>query len=581
VTTQITDADRASGAVTNVWMPAAAPLITRWAKDVSPQSARPEYPRPASRRSQWKSLNGLWKFALDSPERFDREILVPFPFESALSGLGLGKEVHERIAYKRSFTVPRAWTGKRIFLNFGAVDWEATVLVNGQEVGRHRGGYTPFSFDITDLLRSDREQELEIQVWDPAAYNPHAFGMIPKHQAAFQPMGKQLGSVGIWYTRCTGIWQSVWLEPLDKGHIAEHHFIPDLEHGVLTVNARLRGDAEKLSIKVFREGKVVASGEALVNGEQISFPVTVPNVEAWSPEQPHLYDVMLTLKKGSHTVDRVRTYCAFRSLSVSQGRILLNGQPYMLRGVLDQGYWPDGIYCAPTEEALREDVMQAKRMGFNTIRKHAKIEEPLFYYLCDQLGLLVVQDMPSSQDLSSKDAKGNFVNEWSEAVRCLWNHPCIGMWVPFNENWGNPGAFQDEVVDFTRALDGTRLIVDASGWTQRSKTDIIDHHDYTNDLAQYARENPPLPQWIGEYGGIALPVEGHTWMRWWGYQSVKSPSKLLQKAKFLTRQITENPGFSGFCFTQLCDVEQELNGLMTYDRIPKVPVEKAAELFAG
>lgn len=560
-------------------MPAAAPLMTRWAKDVSPTSSRPEYPRPAGRRTEWLSLNGLWDFSVDAQTGFDKQILVPFSFEAALSGIGQGKEVHERVSYRRTFQVPAEWFGKRIVMHFGAVDWEATVFVNGKEVGRHRGGYAPFSFDITGVLKEEGEQELEVQVWDPAAHNPHAFGMIPKRQTAFQPMGKQLGSVGIWYTRCTGIWQTVWLEPLDQAHIKDYHLIPEVDASNLTVTANLKGTGDTFEIQISREGQTVASSSFSVGGNTIKGSLHVPSVELWSPESPTLYDVVLTLKKDGEIVDRIETYTAFRSISIKGGDILLNGRPYMLRGVLDQGYWPDGVYTAPTEEALTEDVLNAKRMGFNTIRKHAKVEEPLFYYLCDRYGLIVAQDMPSSQDLSSKEAKSNYLNEWTEVLHNLWNHPCVAIWIPFNENWGNPGVFQDEVVDFTKAIDHSRIVVDASGWTQRSKTDIIDHHDYTNDLAQYSKTDLTIPQWVGEYGGVALPVEGHTWQRWWGYQSVKSPPKLIQKAKFLTRQITENPGFAGFCYTQLCDVEQELNGLLTYDRIPKAPLEKYAEVF--
>jgi beta-galactosidase/beta-glucuronidase len=561
-----------------VWIPAAAPLVTRWAKDVSPTSARPDYPRPDAVRSKWKSLNGLWDLALEDPDVIDHQILVPFSFESALSGIGKGKEVHERITYRRNFRIPSGWRGQRIILHFGAVDWEAVVKINGQEVGRHRGGYSPFSFDITDLLTQGEEQEIEVHVFDPAAYDPHAFGMIPKAQEACQPMGKQLGSVGIWYTRATGIWQTVWLEPVAASHITSHRIIAD-PSGEMTVTTQIAGDADTLVVHVFKEGHLVASSKSTVSDSNVETKLKITSPDLWCPETPTLYDITLTLKKGRQNVDRVRTYAGFRSISIVDGYLALNGKPYMIRGVLDQGYWPDGIYTAPTEEALLDDILNTKAMGFNAARKHAKVDEARWYYLCDKHGLLVVQDMPSSQDLSKAEARGNYMNEWSEVVHTLWNHPSVILWVPFNENWGNPGEFQDDVADFTKSLDKTRLVIDASGWTQRSKTDIIDHHDYTNNLAQYAKDKPEIPMWVGEYAGIAYPVEGHTWMKWWGYQSVKSSSKLLQKVRFLTKQMTDNPGFSGFCFTQLCDVEQELNGLLTYDRIPKAPLEKIAEIF--
>jgi beta-galactosidase/beta-glucuronidase len=560
------------------WYPAAAPLMTRWAKDVSPSSARPEYPRPQMVRRHWRTLNGLWDLAFGD-EEYSEQVLVPFTFEAALSGLGRGEEVHEQIRYRRFFSIPKAWTGKRVRLNFGAVDWEAKVFVNGQLAGSHRGGYTPFSFDITDFLKEEGEQELVVEVYDPAAHDPHAFGMEARAQSAYQPMGKQLGSVGIWYTRATGIWQTVWLEPVAAAHVQSFRLQPDLETGRLTAAVRSTG-GESVGIRVFRHGRLVASAKSVRAGhDETILELTVADPEAWSPDNPALYDVTITLLEGRRQLDQVRTYTAFRSVGMQDGRITLNGEPFMLRGVLDQGYWPDGVYTAPTEEALLNDILQAKRMGFNLARKHAKIEEARWYYLCDKHGLLVAQDMPSSQDLSTAEAKQNYRHEWREVMDTLQNHPCVIMWIPFNENWGNPGEFQDEIALYTMARDSSRLLIDASGWTQRGETQIIDHHDYTNNLAKHAKENPEKPQWFGEYGGIAFPVEGHTWMKWWGYQSVKSASRLLGKVKFLTRQITEGAGFSGFCYTQLSDVEQELNGLMTYDRIPKAPVEKIAEIF--
>lgn len=567
---------------TRPWMPAAAPLMTRWAMDVTPDKVRPEYPRPSAVRAQWSNLNGLWEFSIDSDDNYGDKILVPYTFEAALSGIGKGKEVHERVAYRRTFRVPRTWKGKRVLLHFGAVDWEARVVVNGHEIGRHRGGYAPFSFDITNALNPQGEQELVVEVHDPAAFDPHAFGMIPKQQKAFQPMGKQLGSVGIWYTRSTGIWQTVWLEPVSETYISDFRLHADLETGKVQLTADVQGPVSgQVTIRILKDGELVATGKTDVTGRKVELEVVVRSPRAWSPESPELYDVSIALKGERKFLDQINTYCAFRTICVHGDRITLNGKPYLLRGVLDQGYWPDGVYTPPTLEAIQHDLTMAKAMGFNLMRKHAKIEEDVWYTMCDRMGLLVAQDMPSSQDLSRPEAKANYLNEWSEVVTALRNHPSIVLWIPFNENWGNPGEFQDHVADYTRELDGTRLIIDASGWTQRTQTDIIDHHDYTNDLAQYARAKPGKPQWFGEYGGVALPVEGHTWMKWWGYQSVKSPNKYLQKVKFLTKQITSCPIFSGFCFTQLTDVEQEMNGLLTYDRIPKAPLESYAEIFTA
>jgi len=566
------------------WKPAPAPLMTRWARDVRPDRARPEYPRPNAVRREWMSLNGLWQFAFDDANRgrvdgwhtgrdLPQAILVPWTFESALSGIGRGREIHERVWYRRTFQVPRSWQGRSVILHFGAVDWEATVWVNGRELGTHRGGYAPFAFDATPALKPDGPQELVVAVYDPAD---------PK-QAGWQPKGKQLGSEGIWYTRTTGIWQTVWMEPLAASHIAGFALEPDLSRGRLTVRCGLNGSGDAtLDIGVSRKGRLVAS--ASISSENLngaSSPLVVlgvPNPEPWSPENPALYDVVLTLRQGGRVTDEIRTYCGFRTVGVKDGRITLNGKPYFLRGVLDQGFWPDGVYTAPTDEALRREVEMTKAFGYNLGRKHVKVEDPRWYYHCDRLGLLVAQDMPSSHNLSLPEARRNFSQEWSEVLGTLRNHPCIVLWIPFNENWGDPKEFQDQIVDQTRAADPSRPIIDASGWTQRAKTDIVDIHEYGNDLKRHVIPNPPKPRWIGEYGGVALPVEGHTWVKGWGYQTVKTPGELLAKYRYLTDQINEAPGLSGFVYTQLTDVEQELNGVMTYDRVPKAPPALIAEI---
>jgi hypothetical protein len=265
-------------------------------------------------------------------------------------------------------------------------------------------------------------------------------------------------------------------------------------------------------------------------------------------------------------------------VSIRDHRVCLNGKPYFLRGVLDQGFWPDGIYTPPTDAAIKNEVVQTRALGFNLARKHVKVEDPRWYYYCDQLGLLVAQDMPSSHNLQSEQARLNFEAEWLEVIEAVRNHPCVVLWVPFNENWGDPKGFQDRIVDLTRAADPGRPVIDASGWTQRGKTDIWDIHDYGNDLRRHTTSDPWRCTWIGEYGGVALPVEGHTWVSGWGYQKVKTPDELVAKYKFLTDQINEAPGLSGYVYTQLTDVEQELNGLLTYDRVPKAPPERFAAI---
>jgi beta-galactosidase/beta-glucuronidase len=580
-------------AAETAWKPAAAPLMTRWAKDVSPDKARPEYPRPNMVRKEWKSLNGLWEFAFDDENRgaeagwksgyaFPERILVPWTYESALSGIGKGKEVHERVWYRRMFDVPRGWKGKRTLLHFGAVDWRSQVWVNGKDMGVHVGGYAPFSCDITAALKPDGPQEVVVAVYDPAD---------PK-KGAFQPKGKQLGSHSIWYTRTTGIWQSVWLEPVNATYLASVNLKTKSGGGeaTITVSADVpRADDTSLDMAIVRNGKRIpvkrgavgafAGGPSSVLTEEVS--ISNSDVELWSPEKPVLYDVTLTLKQNGRTVDEVKTYCAFRTVGMANGRITLNGKPYFLRGVLDQGFWPDGIYTPPTDEAIKQEVVTTKAFGFNLARKHVKVEDPRWYYWCDKLGLLVAQDMPSSHNLGTEEAKKNFVHEWSEVMKTVRSYPCVIIWVPFNEDWGHPEAFQDEVVKITRRADPSRPIIDASGWTQRGLTDITDIHDYGNDLKKHARTDYPRPTLIGEYGGVALPVEGHTWITGWGYQTVKTPEELLAKYRFLTDQINGAAGLSGFVYTQLTDVEQELNGVMTYDRLPKAPPEKFGAINRG
>jgi beta-galactosidase/beta-glucuronidase len=578
------------------WKPAAAPLMTRFAADVGPESVRPEYPRPHLVRSDWLSLNGLWEFAFDEADAGRREgwatagkslplkILVPFTFESALSGIGRGTEVHERVWYRRTFEVPAAWTaaGKRVRLNFGAVDWRADVWVNGRPVGGHTGGYTAFSMDVTDALRDAGKglQELVVAVFDPA--DPAKDGR--------QPRGKQMGSKGIWYTRTTGIWQPVWLEPVAPVHIADIRAEGDPADGRIRLTVRTRGaaadgngtvdlgasvrDGGGPGVAAGWEGRAIpAEGDRT---HSVSLKVAAPR--AWTPDSPTLYDVSVTLSAAGKVIDEVRTYAALRTVGMRDRMITLNGRPHFLRGVLDQGYWPDGILTPPTDEAIRFDVETVRRLGFNLARKHVKIEDPRWYYWCDRLGVLVAQDMPNSMNLAGREAQDIFAREMAEAVEAVGRHPSVILWIPFNEDWGHPEGFQDEMVRLLRTLDLSRPIIDASGWTQRGETDIIDAHEYGNDLRKRLDPHQAKPTWIGEYGGVALPVEGHTWVKGWGYQVARNGDELLDRYQFLTDQVNEGSGFAGFVYTQLADVEQELNGLLTYDRIEKASADRFAEI---
>ena len=535
-------------------------LRTRWAVDVSPARPRPQYPRPQLVRSRWKSLNGRW--ALASGER----ILVPFPPEAPLSGIG-DPRPRERLRYRRTFTVPAAWRGSRVRLNFGAVDHDASVYVNGRFVGRHRGGYTPFGFDVTGALRRgpDARQSVVVDVRDPAGLD------------ADQPLGKQLAKGRIFYTRTTGIWQSVWLEPVRPGFVSQLRLRSTL--GSLAVDVSGAADAISVAVRSRGSRRVLAYGRT--RGR--SLRLAVPGARPWSPESPVLYDVAVRAFRGGRVVDRVRSYTAFRTVGVRNGFFELNGRPYVLRGVLDQGYWPDGVYTAPSDAALRHDVAAAKRFGFNLARKHVKVEDPRWYWWADRLGLLVAQDMPSAWDLRSAAARRQFSAEWSSMILALESHPSVALWIAFNENWGRPSAaFQSSVVDLARGLDGTRPVIDASGSVRRENSDMLDFHDYGEDLARYQLRAPRRARWIGEYGGLTLRVPGHVWGGGRGFRRrVRSVDGLVREYAQLTRQVNGAPGLSGFVYTQLYDVERELNGLMTYDRVLKVPFSRIAAVNRG
>jgi beta-galactosidase/beta-glucuronidase len=548
-------------------------LPTRWAGAASSTPVpRAEYPRPQLRRARWRSLNGRWEFGFGA--RYDRRIRVPFTFEAPLSGIGREREVHERVRYRRAFTVPRSWrgAGRRVLLHFGAVDHDATVFVNGRVVGRHRGGYTPFSFDVTGALRPGRNVVAAL-VRDPAGAD------------ATQPLGKQRATGRIFYTRATGIWQSVWLEPVRADHVADLRLRPDLDARRLDVEAALaRAGAGTARVVVSRRGRVVARAAAPVSGRSVRVSLTLPSVAAWSPESPALYDVDVALERDGRVVDTVRSYTAFRTARVRAGRFELNGRPYVLRGVLDQGYWPDGVYTAPSDAALRHDVAMARAYGYNLARKHVKVEDPRWYWHADRLGLLVAQDMPSSWDVRSPAAERTFAAGWRDMLATLDHHPSVVLWVAFNENWGRPSAaFQSAIVDAGRALDGTRPVIDASGSVRRDNSDMTDFHDYGDDLARYQAAAPARARWVGEFGGLTRRVRGHVWGQ--GRRpfpgAVRTTGRLVADLRRLTDQVNGTPGLSGYVYTQLYDVERELNGLMTYDRLSKVAPERIAAVNRG
>ncbi|MCX6927503.1 MAG: beta-galactosidase [Verrucomicrobia bacterium] len=570
------------------WQSAKGPLQTRWAKDVTPDKVHPEYPRPQLVRQEWLNLNGLWEFGITSKDTlhatFQEEILVPFPVESALSGVMRPVSENERIWYRRAFEVPRKWRGQRLILHFGAVDFETTVWVNGKEVGQHRGGYDAFSFDITDAVDRTGVNELLVTAWDPT-------------DAGTQPRGKQVRKPnGIWHTSTSGIWQTVWLEPVNAAYVTELRIIPDVDNSTVTIRVSTTPMLGVCMAEVtIRDGRKVVHTGSLIAGREITMPVK--NARLWSPEDPHLYDLIVTLKLGSRAIDKVESYFGMRKISLCKDkkgftRLLLNNKPYFQFGPLDQGFWPDGLYTAPTDEALRYDIEMTKKLGFNLARKHVKIEPDRWYYWCDKLGLLVWQDMPSGDkyiggedpDISrSPESAKEFERELTALTRGRGNHPCIVMWVPYNEGWGQWDTAR--VVELIKKLDPSRLVDNTSGWSDRGVGDVNDVHKYPGPGAPKPEANRAAV--LGEFGGLGLPVSGHTWQseKNWGYRSFMDPEALTTAFIDLVTKLfplIDEKGLSAAVYTQTTDVEIEVNGLMTYDRaVVKMDLNKVSAANRG
>lgn len=555
--------------------------MTRWAKDVSPANALPEYPRPRLVRQEWQNLNGLWEFAAAKPGEYapigkslDRQILVPFPIESALSGVG---ERIQEAWYRRTFVVDD-WikSGRRVLLHFGAVDWETRVWVNGKFLGMHRGGYGGFSFDVTEALKPDGEQEVVVGVWDPS-------------DQGFQPAGKQaVRPEGIWYTPTTGIWQTVWLEPVSATHIERVRFTPDLDQSSVHVEVEVAGlTVPGLAAIVVRDpsdgGRVVAGERMRIQPAlgRAATRLTIPNAKPWSPDSPHLYDVAITLDAKTPQCDHVESYFGLRKISLGKDdkglvRIHLNNEFVFQFGPLDQGFWPDGIYTAPTDEALRFDIEMTKQLGFNMSRKHVKIEPDRWYYWADKLGLIVWQDMPSGDTRvapglgemkRSAQSARQFETELAAMVDQLHNHPSIVTWVLFNEGWGQYDT--KRLSDWLAEKDPSRLVIGASGWNDLKTGHIHDVHNYPAPRAPKAEKERAIVN--GEYGGLGLAIEGHTWQAKdnWGYQRFSTIDEMNSKYEEFVDQVRilkGNPGLSAAIYTQITDVEIEVNGLLTYDR---------------
>lgn len=568
------------------WAPQEGPLMTRWADKVTPETAHDEYPRPQMVRETWRNLNGLWEYAIrprdaKQPQQWDGEILVPFCIESSLSGVMQRVSPEQAVWYRRTFSVPEDWSGRRVLVHFGAADWEATVWVNGEQAGAHRGGYDPFTFEITGLLQ-EGENEIVVRVWDPT-------------DQGHQPRGKQVRNPhGIWYTPVTGIWQTVWLEPVPEEYIRSLRIVPDVDDSSVHVTAHASEEGT-VRVQVRDDGRTVSQADG-----RMGKPVTVQldNPKLWSPDEPHLYDLRIELVHQGESVDRVGSYCGLRKIEVKpdeQGvnRLFLNGEPLFQYGTLDQGWWPDGLYTAPTDEALKYDIAVTKQHGFNMIRKHVKVEPARWYYWCDRLGMLVWQDMPNgdahpkwNRDVDvegpelrrSAASANNFRIELTELVEDFHNYPSIVVWVPFNERWGQ---FDTEgIVELVRRLDPTRPVNAASGGNFLGVGDILDWHSYPNPKFLRTDEHMAVVQ--GEFGGLGLPLEGHTWLKKgnWGYRSFGSREALteayLQKVNMIRAMIGK--GLAAAIYTQTSDVEIEVNGLMTYDRdVIKMDPERVAK----
>ena len=572
----------AAGSILNApaqaWRPAGDKLKTAWADEVDPACPLPEYPRPTLVRPEWRNLNGLWDYAIlpadaPQPERFDGKILVPYPVESSLSGVQRRLTENEVLWYERRFTVPAGWRQGALLLHFGAVDWEADIYLNGIRVGGHKGGYTAFSIDIAPYLTRG-EQTLAVRVTDPT-------------DRGTQPRGKQVTEARtIWYTPVTGIWQTVWLEPVPESRIAALRTTPDIDTKSLTVEAVTVGvrPGDIVGVTLRNNGRTVAEARAAA-GEPLR--LTLSDMKLWTPDTPILYDLEATLLRGGKPVDRVGSYAAMRKNSTVRGkegflRLQLNDRECFQFGPLDQGWWPDGLYTAPTDEALVYDIVKTKELGFNMIRKHVKVEPERWYWHCDRLGILVWQDMPNggpspewqnnryfngAEAERTARSEEQFRREWKEIIDQLYNHPSVVMWVPFNEAWGQFKTA--EIARWTKDYDSTRIVNAASGGNfYPDAGEVLDIHSYPHPrfyLFDIGRVNV-----IGEYGGIGLPLEGHLWQpdRNWGYIRFKDAGEVtdeyIRYAEMLERLIPT--GCSGAVYTQTTDVEIEVNGLMTYDR---------------
>ena len=562
----------------HAWAPKKASLMTKWAAQVDPKAPLPEYPRPQLVRKEWQNLNGIWQYqpgstgeATPTGQNLSSEILVPFPVDSALSGV---MERHPRLWYRRTFTVPQSWRGRELMLNFGAVDYEAEVIVNGQSVGTHKGGYEQFGYDITPFLKGTGPQELIVRVFDPT-------------DNGGQPRGKQtLNPGGIMYTPTTGIWQTVWLEPVAKNSIQNLHMTPDIDAGqVKLFVAAPDANANTVATVRVKDGNKVIQTVRVRPNTDVAIPIK--NAKLWSPDSPFLYVVDVALSDGAQQTDTVSSYFGMRKISMGKvdgvQRLLLNNKFVFQIGPLDQGFWPDGLYTAPTDDALRYDIEATKELGFNMTRKHIKVEPARWYYHADKLGLLVWQDMPSENSYTGNPQpldKEGYEKQLVSVISSHWNSPAIVMWVIFNEGQGYYDPAR--LVSAAKQLDPSRLVSRNSGTDygdDLSISDIRDAHSYP--APNYPPYNPAQASVCGEYGGIGYLYKGHLYRgddyKYETYTIVDTQDELHDMYGLFTdklRQMRDDHALSAAVYTEITDVETEINGLLTYDRVMKVDPAK-------
>ena len=577
---------------------------------------RPEYPRPQFERTQWLNLNGTWQFDFDDANKglaerwfdqhaFSQSIEVPFVFQSKLSGIGTN-DIHDVVWYRREFSVPAEWSGQHIRLNFEAVDYRATVWVNGVFAVFHEGGHTPFSADITALLKNG-SNAVVVRAEDITADKG-------------QPRGKQFwekDSASIFYTRTTGIWQTAWLEPVADLYLDRVIITPQLESGSVHIEYEISGDITspyELETTISFGGKTVVSENQPIDssGNQSKWATNPHHVSSiapsfalgddlkvWSPETPNLYDVELKIKRGGKVLDSVSSYFGLRSVNTKNGKLLLNGKPYYLKFVLDQGYNPDGILTFPSDEYIRKDIELTKAMGFNGARKHQKVEEQRFHYWADKMGFLLWGEMANVY-IYSETAIQRVASEWQAAMRRDYNHPSVIAWTPMNESWGVPELLTDprqsqhlaSLYYLTKSIDQSRPVISNDGW-EHAKTDLLTIHDYEGsravltpryatfqaimkaqpaqrvlDLPGFPYEGQPIM--VTEFGGIGYRKGDQAG---WGYTTASGDEDFIERYRAVIESLYASPIIHGFCYTQITDVEQEINGLLTYDRQPKVPLD--------